>query len=57
MNQEMESSIIHQNPIRKHTYKQNPNKKKKKKKKVITFFPYELPTFAQSPHKLPTRPK
>jgi hypothetical protein len=24
---------------------------------VITFSPYELPTFAQSPHKLPTRPK
>jgi hypothetical protein len=32
MNQEMESSIIHQNPIRKkhtHTYKQNPNGEKK----------------------------
>jgi len=24
---------------------------------VTTFFPHELPTFAQSPHKLPTRPK
>jgi len=34
MNQEMESSIIHQNPIRKHTYKQKPKKKKKKKKKM-----------------------
>jgi len=29
----------------------------KKKKTVITFSPHELPTFAQSPHKLPTRPK
>jgi hypothetical protein len=28
MNQEMESSIIHQNPIRKHTYKENPDEKK-----------------------------
>jgi hypothetical protein len=35
MNQEMESSIIHQNPIRKkkhtHTYKQNPDGEKKMK--------------------------
>jgi hypothetical protein len=28
-----------------------------KEKCVITFSPHELSTFAQSPHKLPTRPK